>query len=455
MKMKNTLPTRLFDKPSLERRVAAGFSRSEVPKPVTDRRSARSPVRSGREICGLKMLLIVATALVWCALNLHAQTAPTITTQPVSQTNLPGTTVSFSVAVNGTGPFTYQWQFNGNNFPNNIISTVAGNGSATYAGDGGAATSASLYTPYGVAFDTAGNFYIADLNNNRIRKVDKNGILTTVAGKSGSGYSGDGGTATNASLHSPANVALDTSGNLFIADSQNNRIRKVAANGIITTVAGNGSATFAGDGGSATNASLNYPNGVVFDAFGNLYIADTDNNRIRKMDTNGIITTAAGNGAGFSGDGGLATNAILYWPHGVTFDISGNLYIADYNNNRIRKMDTNGIITTVAGKSGSGYSGDGGTATNSTLYYPEGVSCDTFGSLYIADMDNNRIRKVDTNGIITTVVGKGTAGYSGDGGTPTNASLYHPFGVTCDTSGNLYIADTVNARIRKVLLYAG
>ena len=395
-----------------------------------------------------KLLMLVVSAMVWCGMNLHAQ--PVITTQPASQTNLPGTSVSFSVAVSGTGPFTYQWQFNGANFPNNIITTVAGNGGATFAGDRGAATSASLHLPYGLAFDASGNLFIADESNNRIRKVDTYGIITSIAGKGNATFSGDGGAATNASLNLPYGVEFDASGNLFIADRSNNRIRKVATNGIITTVAGGGSG---GDGGAATNAGLSTPSGVTFDASGNLFIAASGNNRIRKVATNGIITTVAGGGSG--GDGGAATNASLSGPSGVAFDASSNLFIADTYNNRIRKVDTNGIITTVAGNGNATFAGDGGAATNASLSGPSGVTFDAFGNLFIADYSNNRIRKVDTNGIIITVAGKSGGSYTGDGGAATNASLNHPYGVGFDVSGNLFIADTFNNRIRKVLLYAG
>jgi sugar lactone lactonase YvrE len=442
---------RIFYQPPPERRLAAGFLRSERPKPVTDRRSTRSTIPSGYEISGLKPFILAASFLVWCGLNLRAQTGPTITNQPADQVVTNGGTATFSVGVNGTGPFTYQWQFNSNNIAP-FITTVAGNGIPTFAGDGGAATNASLYDPEGVAFDASDNLYIADDVNFRIRKVDTNGIITTVAGNGTNGYSGDGGTATNASLYDPRDVAFDSFGNLFIVDTSNNRIRKVDTNGIITTVAGNSGIGFYGDGGVATNASLYYPFGIAFDASGNLYIADSYNNRIRKVDTNGIITTVAGNGsATYAGDGGVATNASLNYPDGIAFDAFGNLYIADSDNNRIRKVDTNGIITTVAGKSGSGYSGDGGAATNANLYFPYRVTFDAYGKLYIAD--NFRIRMVDTNGLITTVAGNGTFGYSGDGNVAANAPLYQGQGMTVDSAGNLYIADHYNNRIRKVFAY--
>jgi hypothetical protein len=262
-----------------------------------------------------------------------------ITQQPASQTNCQGSTVSFSVTVSGLGPFIYQWQLNGINLPNNIITTVAGNGSYGCSGDGGTATNACLAYPYGVAVDASGNLFIADTDCSVIREVDPNGFITTVAGNGSWNYSGDGGAATNASLTSPCGVAVDASGNLFIADMDNNVIREVDTNGFIRTVAGNGIMNYSGDGGTATNASLAWPYGVAVDAFGSLFIADTDNQRIRKVNANGIISTVAGNGSyGYSGDGGIATNASLDWPFGIAVDASDNLFIADANNSRIREV---------------------------------------------------------------------------------------------------------------------
>jgi len=398
----------------------------------------------------------LAVALLVCAWTLHAQSPPTITTQPAGQTNLPGTSVTFSVAVSGTGPFTYQWLFNGAPLPNNnnnIITTVAGNGTGTYAGDGGAATNASLYYPGGVACDTAGNIYIADSQNNRIRKVATNSLITTVAGNGKIIYAGDGGAATNAGLNFPLGIALDASNNLYIAEAGNNRIRKVASNGIISTVAGNGTNTFAGDGGAATNASLIFPSAIALDVSGNLYIADQSNNRIRKVGTNGIITTVAGNGASiYAGDGGPAVNASLAQPSGVVCDTVGNIYIADHLSSRIRKVATNGIISTVAGNGTATYAGDGGAATNASLSYPKGIALDASDNLYITDYENSLIRKVATNGIISTVAGNGAATYAGDGGAAIDASLDFPSGVAVDASDNLYISDFGNNRIRDVYL---
>jgi sugar lactone lactonase YvrE len=391
---------------------------------------------------------------------------PTIINEPATQTNLAGANVTLSVAVSGTGPFTYQWQFNGTNLSNGIITTVAGGGTR-FPGDGGAATKASLNDPSGVAFDAFGNLFIADAANNRVRKVDTNGIITTVAGNGNvttnqygtviGTYYGDEGAATNAGLYSPCGVVFDSSGNLFIVDIGNQRIRGLDTNGTITTVAGNGTNGYSGDGGKATNASLSAPGGVAFDASGNLLIADQYSNRVRKVNLNGVITTVAGNGlgagtgfGGYSGDGGVATNASLNLPCGVATDAFGNIFIADNGNNRIRKVNTNGLITTVAGNGAEGYGGDGGAATQARLKFPSAVASDVSGNLFIADVGNYRIRKVDLNGIITTIAGNGSPGYSGDGGVATNASLNYPGGIAVDDSSNLYIADGANDRLREV-----
>jgi len=371
--------------------------------------------------------------------------------QPQSQIVPVGSEVSFSVVAGGTGPFSYQWQFNGTNLPNNSITTVAGTGAAGFSGDGGAATNAMLWQPAGVAIDRLGNMFIADYLNDRVRKVNASGTITTIAG-GGAGGLGDGGPATNGSLHYPAALAFDHSGNLFIVDVYGQRIRKVSTNGIITTVAGNGAAAFAGDGGPATNASIYYPSGVAVDGVGNLFIGDQFNQRVRKVSPSGIITTVAGNGAAaYSGDGSAATNASLNRPFGVAVDSAGNLFIGDQLNQRVRRVDTNGIITTVAGNGIVSYSGDGGPATNASINNPTGVAVDGSGSLFIADDLNNRVRKVDVSGIITTVAGNGGGGYSGDGGSPTNASINNPSGVTPDGAGNLLIADYLNQRVRKVV----
>ena len=342
---------------------------------------------------------------------------------------------------------------------NNIdfIDTVAGNGTNGYSGDEGLATQAGIKFPSSMAIDAAGNIYIAEYTNNRIRKVDTNGIITTVAGNGTSGYSGDGGPATEAQLSWPRSVAVDAASNLYIADTLNNRIRKVDTSGIITTIAGNetGSSGYGGDGGPATEAYFFFPYGVAVDAAGNLYIADEGNSRIRKVDTNGIIIGIAGNGRGYSGDGGFAIDAKLCNPKGIALDSKGNLYIADSGNNRIRMIDTGGIITTIAGSGivacGVGeFSGDGGPATEAQLNDPSNISIDPAGNLYIADYQNHRIRYIDTRGVISTIAGTGIDDYNGDGIPATEAHLSYPFGVCIGAAGNLYISDTGSNRIRKV-----
>jgi hypothetical protein len=356
-------------------------------------------------------------------------------------------------------------------YSNAIITTVTGTGTSGFSGDGGLAIDAQLDSPTGVAFDQVGNLYIADRFNHRIRQViAATGIITTVAGSGltghgNGGFSGDGGPASDAQLDSPARVIVDEMGNLYIADSYNDRIRKViAATGVITTVAGTEIAGYGGDNGLATGAQLDGPLGVAIDKIGNLYIADANNNRIRQViAATGIITTVAGSGltghgnGGFSGDGGPASEAQLNYPTHVAMDGAGNLYIADSENHRIRQViAATGIITTVAGSGltgngNGGFSGDGGPATDAQLNYPSGVAVDGQGNLFIADNSNHRIRKViAATGVITTVAGSGIAGYSGDNGPASDAQLNMPSDVAFDGVGNLYIGDQDNHCIRRV-----
>jgi len=355
-------------------------------------------------------------ALVLVVFVVDAQ--PVITQQPTNQTAVVGGGATFNVAVSGTGPFNYQWQFNGTYLPNGIITTVAGNGTAGYGGDSSSATNAEINKPYDVAMDANGNLFIADYGNNRIRKVSTNGIISTVAGN----------------ILNPNAVAVDANGNLFIAYN-GNYIIKVSTNSNITTVAGNGNQGYAGDGGIATNAEINGAQGIAVDASGNLFIADTWNNRIRKVSTNGIISTVAGNGVrGYAGDSGAATNAEFYFPIGIAVDASGNLFIGDNDNYCIRKVSTNGIILTVA------------SITNPSG--PDGIALDASGNLFVAN--SGYIFQASTNGTVIRVAGNGGQGFAGDGGSATSATLYYPNGVAVDANGNLFIADKGNNRIRKV-----
>jgi trimeric autotransporter adhesin len=307
-----------------------------------------------------------------------------------------------------------------------IISTVAGNGYCCYTGDRVPATSATLNSPLGVAA-TPGGLYIADTFNDRVRFVDDSGIISTIAGGAGRGYSGDGGPATSAMLNWPASVAVDVAGNLFIADRFNHRVRKVALDGSIQTVVGTGTANFTGDLGSGSAATVNTPSGLAVDGSGNLYIADTLNFRIRRLDSSGVIRTIAGNGNyAFAGDGGQAYAAVLNHPLRAVLDTAGNILVVDSDNNRVRRITRDAIITTVAGSNAPGFAGDGGPATQALLSAPSGVAVDSAGNLFIADSGNARVRKVDSNGIITTFA-SGPFRAVGD--------------IAIDSRNNLYITD--------------
>jgi uncharacterized protein (TIGR03437 family) len=331
------------------------------------------------------------------------------------------------------------------------IGTFAGTNVRGFAGDGAAASAAQLGGPTGLFIDGSGNLFFVDSFNQRIREITSGGIISTYAGNGTAGYTGDLSAATKAEISSASAVAVDSSGNAYIADTANNVVRKVAA-GTISTFAGNNAAGFGynGDLQLATNAQLFSPIGVTVDSKGNLYIADTGNSRIRMVPPDGsnIDTFAGNNVSGYLGDGKPAIYAQLFDPQGIVFDSAGNLYIADTGNHRIRKVDTNGIITTVAGSSSvGGFGGDGGPATSARLYFPTGLAVDTAGNLFIADSLNSRIRKVSPNGTITTVAGNGSQGYSGDGGSSTDAALYFPVDVKA-SGGKVYISDTQNNVIR-------
>ncbi len=385
--------------------------------------------------------------------NVSTTTGPTIGySGDGAAANLAGLVTPFALALDSSGDIFFAE--NGDSRIRKIdskgnISTIAGTGTAGFGGDGSAGSKALLGFPTGVAVDSSGNAYIADSLNLRIRKLASGGNISTVAGNGNYSYSGDSGQATSAQLNTPQAVAVDSSANLYIADTVNNVVRKVTAGGVISTIAGNGTAGSAGDGSAAIGAQLNHPQGIAVDANGGVYISDTQNARVRKI-TNGTINTVAGSGtAGLGGDGGAATSAQLNIPAGLAVDGAGNLYIADFSNNRIRKVTSGGTITTLAGNGLAGYTGDGGAAANAQLTTPVALATDAGGNVYIADKGNNAVRVVNSSGIISTVAGNGLAGYSGDGGPAVSAMVGNPTGVAVDASGNLYISDG-SVRVRKV-----
>jgi sugar lactone lactonase YvrE len=321
------------------------------------------------------------------------------------------------------------------------------------AKDPSKATQASISLVDGMAVSPNGDIYIARREHNVISRIDKQGRLKNVVGSGAYGFSGDGGPAAQAQLQVPAGLTFDAQGNLYIADRANHRIRKVNKRGIITTVAGNGTAGFGGDGGPATQASLNLPSGVVVDKQGNLYISDRSNNRVRVVNTQGIIKTFAGTGNdGYHGDNMPALKATLDKPFGLALDKNENLYIADRGNNRIRKIDSSGLISTVAGDGGFFFIGDNGPAYRASIAGPTGVAVDSKDNIYIADRSNNRIRMVDKLGMIRTVMGTGQQEYNGDSELGRETNLHLPFGVALDKNGDLLVIDRSHYRIRKLTL---
>lgn len=337
------------------------------------------------------------------------------------------------------------------------IQTVAGTGLRGASDDVGTPMAANLTLVPGMAVDAADDVFFVD--GHRIRELASNGTLTTFAGAADPGYSGDGGPAIAARLNAPQGLAIGSDGSLYVADMLNNRIRKVNQQGVIWTVAGTAQAGYSGDDGPAVMAQLNLPVGVAV-GFGRVvYVADSGNHRVRRIGSDGVIVTVAGTGdLGYAGDAGPATSATVGWPTGLAFDHKGNLYIADAFNDRVRKLDLSGTITTVGGTGIRGYSGDGTRASLAQLSLApgpphsagQGLAVDTEGNLYIADTANHRVRRVSVGGLITTVAGTGQAGYSGDGGPASAAKLNGPLALAVDADDTLFIADTENNRIRKV-----
>jgi len=337
------------------------------------------------------------------------------------------------------------------------ISLTAGTAStAGFTGDSGQATSAELNSPSGVWVDSSHNLYIVDKDNFRIRKITSSGVISTVAGSSTAAvYAGDGGPAVGASLNVPNGIAFDSAGNMYIADTSNNVVRKVNTSGVISTVAGNNYSAFSGDGGPAASASLSLPTGVAVDPAGNLYIADANNNCIRIVTTDQNIHTFAGqcSYALFQGDGGLAIQAKLNKPYSVAVDAYGDVYIADTENQRIRVVTPDGIINTIAGDGTQGFKGDNGPALQAEFASPSGIALDASGNIYVADKSNSRIRKILPSGIITTIAGNGSYGYFGSGGAATSTGLNFPLGVGVDpSSGVVYVADSQNQVVRALTI---
>ena len=343
--------------------------------------------------------------------------------------------------------------------PYAVITTFVGTGQAGKGDEGVGPLETQLYLPQDLTFGPDGLPYILDWNNHRVRVLD-NGVMRTVIG---TGELGDSpaGVALEVGLNHPTHVSFDPLGRLVLSAWHNSKIMRVDfTTGQIEPIVGNGTRLFRGDGGRAIDAWVNLPTATSFDAAGRMYISDQENQRIHMVDTNGIITTVVGTGVpGFSGDGGPAVEAQIFAPVGqaarptsrIAVDSEGNLYLADTSNNRIRKIDTDGIINTVAGNGVAAFSGDGGLATEASLNFPIDIAIDAEGNLFIADHSNSCIRKVDTSGNITTFAGQcGNPGYEGDGGHPTEARLDRPYGIAFDSEGNFYIADTHNHRIRVI-----
>jgi hypothetical protein len=331
------------------------------------------------------------------------------------------------------------------------VYTFAGNGVTGYTDGSGSPTAAEFNHPWGITLDSHGNLFISDHVNSAVRKISASGIISTDVGTTTTGYYGDGGPASAANLSRPAGIAVDAAGNLYIADAGDHRIRKVGTDGIITTIAGTGVMGYSGDSGLASAATFHNPTGITIDAANNLYVADSGNHAVRKITSAGIISTIAGIGLpGYAGDGAPATAASMAGPMGVAFDQAGNLFITECVNNVIRKISPSGIISTFAGNNTAGFSGDDGPAIDAQFYGPNSIAFDKLGNMYISDEWNHRIRKINNAGIITTYAGMGGASYNGDGGPAMYAQFFRPMGLAIDDSNNVYIADYINSVIRVV-----
>ena len=340
------------------------------------------------------------------------------------------------------------------NYETDIITPVAGTGERGYQGDGAPAATALLSEPFMCAFDTAGNLYIAEAMNHCVRRVDRDsGIIVTIAGTGEQGYSGDGGPATHATFNQPYSLQVDTNDDVYVVDRLNYVIRRIeAATGIVTTVAGTGEAGYSGDGGPATQAQFREPNDCFLDGRSGLLVADIQDQRIRRLDlASGIITTFAGNGEKErNGDGQLAREASILGARAVCMDAAGNTYIAEREGNGIRMVDPQGIMHTLAGTGEFGYDGDGGPALEATWGAPKAIRCDRAGNLLVVDTENHAIRRIDADtGIVTTIAG-GRRGGEGDGGLATDAGMDRPHGLDLDSGGNIFIADSNNHRVRVV-----
>lgn len=337
--------------------------------------------------------------------------------------------------------------------PNGTVTLLAGNGARSYAN--GAAITAGFDQPTGVAVDTSGNVYVADYANSDIRMINTSGTVSTLAGNQGQGFvNGTGGSGGSAAFNNPLGVAIDSLGNVYVADTSNNRIREIAPNGTVTTLAGNGTSGHVdGTGGAAGTAEFDSPQGVAVDASGNVYVADKYNSCVREIAPNGTVITLAGGAYGYAdGTGGAGGTAKFYEPYGVAVDLSGNVYVADWFNNRIRKIAPGGTVTTLAGNGAASYvNGTGGANGTAEFNRPQGVAVDTSGNVYVADTNNNCIRAIAPNGTVTTLAGNGTAGsFDGTGGAFGTAEFNGPSSVAVDASGNVYVADELNNTIRIV-----